>query len=182
MNLRLALLQIYLPRFIRKGKLRELFGITARAFHTEMPRLDGIPYRECLERYARFTGEVAGDTVRRGIPVQEIEDQLHAGALEMGKTLRRQLRVSTREECMTACRLLYRALEIDFRGNVHGEIVIRSCFFSSYYSREVCRLISSLDAGLIAGLSGGGELAFSQRITDGGKCCRAHIVYRENVS
>jgi hypothetical protein len=137
MNLRLALLQVYLPPFIREEKLRELFGITARAFRTEMPRLDGIPFRACLERYARFTREMAGEAIRRGIPVQEIEDKLYAGALKMGQTLRRQLRVSTPEEFMTACRLLYRALEIDFRGNAKGEIVIRTCFFSSFYSKGI---------------------------------------------
>jgi hypothetical protein len=182
MNIRLALLRIYLPRFVRKRKLRELFEVTARAFGMEAPRPGGFPLRRCLERYARFTRERAEETIRRGDPVQEIEDRLFSGALEMGQTLRRQLRVTTPEEFMAACRLLYRGLGIDLRGDSDGEIVIRTCFFSSFYSGAVCRLISALDRGLASGLSGGGTLAFTRRITEEGGCCRAHIVFRENAS
>jgi len=66
-------------------------------------------------------------------------------------------------------------LGIDFLGEPDGSMVMTRCFFSDYYSSPVCRLISSLDEGLLVGLAGGGRLSFSQRITEGHECCRAHL-------
>ena len=71
--------------------------------------------------------------------------------------------------------LIYKVLKIEFQGEPRGNIVIKRCFFSAYYSRSVCQLISSLDEGLLTGLSGGGKLIFSQRITEGHECCRAYL-------
>ena len=65
-------------------------------------------------------------------------------------------------------------LDQNERGLCRNEFAIRRCFFSGFYSPEVCRLISSLDEGLAAGLTGG-KLCFVQRITDGGSCCKGHI-------
>jgi hypothetical protein len=58
-----------------------------------------------------------------------------------------------------------------------GDIVVRRCSFSRRYSAEVCRLMSRLDAGVLAGLAGGGELAFSERLTEGSDRCRARFTF-----
>ena len=42
--------------------------------------------------------------------------------------------------------------------------------------------MSAMDRGLLAGLAGGGELAFSQRITEGHPCCRARFALAGNPS
>ena len=76
---------------------------------------------------------------------------------------------------MQASAIIYRALRIEFQGEPDGTIVIKNCFFSDYYSGEVCRIISSLDEGLLAGLSAGGKVNFSQRITEKKECCRAYL-------
>lgn len=55
------------------------------------------------------------------------------------------------------------------------EIEIRRCFFADYYRAPVCRLMSALDAGVVDGLFGGASLEFTQRLTEGGGCCRAII-------
>jgi hypothetical protein len=70
---------------------------------------------------------------------------------------------------------MYRMVNIDLRGDGAGGIVVRRCFFSSYYSAEVCGLISALDEGLIAGLSSGMKLRFFRKITEGDDCCRASL-------
>jgi hypothetical protein len=57
----------------------------------------------------------------------------------------------------------------------HGEITVRRCPFSDVYSVEVCRLVGALDSGLLAGLSGGDRLEFTQRITEGAPCCLARL-------
>ena len=74
-------------------------------------------------------------------------------------------------------RVLYRILDIDLQGDARGEVVISRCYFSRFYSGEVCRLMSAMDRGLFAGLSNGGELTFSSRITEGQPCCRAHFAW-----
>jgi hypothetical protein len=71
--------------------------------------------------------------------------------------------------------VIYRQLGIDFRGSPDGEIVIRRCFFAAVYTPRVCALVSALDRGLLAGLAGGGELRFGQRLTEGACCCRARF-------
>jgi predicted ArsR family transcriptional regulator len=70
---------------------------------------------------------------------------------------------------------VYGLLDIDLRGNGRGELTVRRCAFSEVYSAEVCRLVSALDAGLLAGLSGGDRLEFTRRITEGAPCCLARL-------
>src|SRR4029450_2296143 len=89
--------------------------------------------------------------------------------------LRAGLRLRTTEDAMGAARVAYGLLDIDLHGTRHGEITVRRCAFSDVYSAEVCRLVSALDAGLLAGLSGGDRLEFSQRITEGAPTCLARL-------
>jgi hypothetical protein len=79
-------------------------------------------------------------------------------------------------------RTLYGILGIDFKGNPQGDVVIRRCFFSRFYSPQICEVISSLDEGVAFGLSAGGTFSFNQRITDGKTCCTAQIRFEENRS
>ncbi|MCJ7486279.1 MAG: L-2-amino-thiazoline-4-carboxylic acid hydrolase [Candidatus Aminicenantes bacterium] len=106
-----------------------------------------------------------------------IRQRLFNEALRLGREIARELGVSTFQEAMTAARILYRGLKIDFRGDRQGDIVIRRCSFSRHYSPGVCRLMSALDAGILSGLAGGGELEFAQRLTEGADCCRAHFSF-----
>ena len=70
---------------------------------------------------------------------------------------------STINDVMSASRLLYRILGIDFHGTEQGTIMISKCFFSRTYSSSTCHVISSLDAGMIAGLSGGGAMCIFRK-------------------
>jgi hypothetical protein len=80
---------------------------------------------------------------------------------------------------MAISRRLYGLLHIDFQGDFSGNITIKKCYFSSYYSKEICQLISALDEGIAAGLSGGGKLSFFQRITEGQPCCQGRLIMPE---
>ena len=75
-------------------------------------------------------------------------------------------------ETLTA---LYGYLGIDMSAGPAGEIVVRRCLFAGYFSAPVCEVVGALDEGLAAGLSGGGELEFIERITGGAACCRARF-------
>lgn len=147
--------------------------MTAESFGAQMPSVTSFPYSKSLYGYARFTRALVDDATRSGHDFGIVRRQLYQNALRLGKSLRQLFGVSTHSEAMTACGVLYSCIGIDFDGSAENEIVISKCFFSQYYSRETCELISWLDKGLIAGMCGGGEVNFHQRITEGKTCCRA---------
>jgi hypothetical protein len=95
-----------------------------------------------------------------------VEEKLYLQSFLLGKDLRKSLRIRTQEQALEALELIYKVIGIDFRvsptadsklgkpareENVANEFFISGCFFSTYYSADVCRLISSLDRGLAAG-------------------------------
>lgn len=179
MNLTLRLARLYLPTGLRKRKLEELLQLTARAFDAAPPSVEGLSLEEMRRRYAEFSREMAERASGRPKGLTTIKHHLFDEALRLGREIARELGVSTLQEAMTAARILYRNLDIDFQGDRQGDIVIRHCFFSRQYSPQVCRLMSSLDAGILSGLAGGGDLEFTERLTEGASCCRAHFSFPE---
>jgi hypothetical protein len=191
LNLRLAAARLHVPRGARMRALEELFARTAAAFGSPVPppRSRGPSAR--LAEYARFTRERAdwalarpidgsaseGGTAAGGDPaaLAGLERRLYRAARGLGGRFRMQLGVRSSGEALAAARVLYRGLGIDFRASADGEIVIRRCSFAGLYTPGVCALVSALDRGLLAGLAGGGELRFGQRLTEGACCCRAHF-------
>jgi hypothetical protein len=172
-NIRLALLNIHMPGSIRKKGLGELLRISERAFKRKAPDIGRLSAMAALREYATFTARSAveaadGDT-------SAIEKCLYDGAREMGQRLRRELCVRDGAQFALACKILYRSIEIDLRIGTPGEFSIANCLFSQYYTPETCRIMSSMDAGLVAGLSGGAQLRVKQRITEGKSCCRGTL-------
>lgn len=172
MNLKLSIARLYQPEFVKKRRLRQLFRSTGEAFDTPPPDLNGLSLGECLSKYAVFTKECAENALRTGMGV-EAKLRLFNNARRLGEDLRNEFNIKSMKEVMELSRIVYMIIGIDFDGNQDGRVLIRSCFFSSFYSAKVCGIISSLDDGLLAGLSGGGRLEFSRRITDGCERCEA---------
>jgi hypothetical protein len=170
----LLLARLCLPPWAVKKSLRRLFALTADAFGSALPDTAGVSRDEMLETYARYTRDEAVRAIARGEP-EEVRARLYRNAFSLGEEIRRTFRVETRRDALLMSGIIYRALNIDFREDGPGGIVIKSCFFSSHYSAEVCGLISALDEGLVAGLSRGLELKFHQRITEGSDSCRARL-------
>jgi hypothetical protein len=175
MSLALALLRLYTPTCLKTSQLAELFRYTAAAFGVEPPATAGLSFEECLREYARFTAIQAEAAVRRGDDLEALRARLYRNAFQLGQTLRKRLRVSSVADAMAATRVLYRGLRIELRGPHGGEIEVARCFFSRFYSAEVCQVVSALDAGVVAGLSEGGRLIFYERITEGRHRCRARF-------
>jgi hypothetical protein len=163
------------PAFVRRMALLQLFRATAAAYRCDMPRLRGLSHAQCLLAYARFTTDRAEEALREGDDLPGLEARLYRNAYRLGRLPGRLLRVRQVDDAMTLGRFLYGLLDIDFAGSGDGEITIGRCYFSSFYSPEVCRVMSAMDRGLLAGLTGGGKLAFDQRITEGQACCRARF-------
>ena len=179
MNPRLFLARLYLPAGLRRRKLEELLRLTARAFGEAPPSVEGLSLEGLRRRYAEFSREMADRALARPAGLTMIERRLFDEANRLGHEIARELGVSTFQEAMAAARILYKGLEIDFRGDQQGDIVIRRCSFSRHYSPDICRLMSSLDAGILSGLAGGGGLEFSERLTAGASCCRARFSFPE---
>jgi hypothetical protein len=175
MNLMLVLLRLYTPAWLKMGQLAALFECTAEAFGGEVPATAGLSFDERLLEYAGFTAAQAEAAIRRGDDTEALRDRLYRNAYQLGRNLRKRLRVSSTDEAMAATRILYRALRIELRGPVEGEIEVGRCFFSRFYSSQACQVVSALDAGMVAGLSNGGQLTFYQRMTEGHNICRARF-------
>ena len=178
MNARLRLAAAFLPRRIKEKRLRQLFQLTAQAFQTEMPDIGSLSFSECLRTYGLYSSGEAERVIARG-DEQAVRSRLYDNAFWLGGELRKVLRPRTLKEVMTAAAILYGAIGIDLHGDTEGHVVIRRCFFSGHYSRRICELMSSVDQGILAGLSDGGELRFIQRITEGKDCCKAEFVTRD---
>jgi hypothetical protein len=163
------------PAVVKRQGLVPLFRATAAAFQCDMPRLRGLSREQCLLAYARFTAERAEAALRQGDDLPGLQERLHQNAYRLGRLPGSILRVRTVDDVTTLGRFLYGILDIDFKGDGNGNIVVDRCYFSDFYSPEVCQVMSAMDRGLLAGLAGGGDLAFDQRITEGQPCCRARF-------
>lgn len=173
MNLTGQMMRLYVPEPIRRRALHELFGATAQAFGRSVPPLEHASADELLYRYARFTAEEGAQRLARGGDLAEVGEQLFSAADAIGRRLRRDLGITSTSDTMAVARAVYRLLRIDFRGTPDGDVRVSRCYFSDFYSAAVCKLISALDQGLLAGLSGGGRLEFRRRITEGTPSCVA---------
>lgn len=182
MSLLVRALQIHTPEYVKKMALTQLFNSTAAAFEAKAPPLAGIDSIECLARYARFVQTQAEQLPGEGREVEAVAQRLYRNAAEMGRRQNKWARPHTVQDVMAIGSVLYRILDIDLQGDARGEVVISRCYFSRFYSPRVCRLMSAMDRGLFAGLSNGGELTFTSRITEGQKCCHARFswVARKN--
>ncbi len=172
MSFLLTVSRIWLPQPVRRKRLIELYKATAEAFQCPLPDWSGLSCDRLLTRYALFTKEKAEESIIQGRE-DEVRNKLYAAAFRIGSSIRRQLDIQSVTDVMQACRVVYKALKIDFYGDAAGCIEIPHCFFSGYYTASTCRVIAGLDEGLIAGLSGGLKLEFSRRITEGCSSCQA---------
>jgi hypothetical protein len=164
-----------LRTYAQKWALGALFRATARAFGRQPPQLAGLDAKACVARYAAFTQSAAEALLRKGGDVDAVRERLYMSAYRLGRACRWASRARTVEEALALARALYGALEIDLRRDEKGEVLIQHCSLSSTYSPDTCRLMSAMDKGLLSGLSAGGALVFTARITEGQPSCRARL-------
>ncbi len=171
----LKIMQVYIPGFIKKQKLKELFLLTADAFSCDAPEIKHDSFEQGLTTYALFTKEQAEAYLKTGQPLEVVKKRLYLNSLAWGKDLRKLIGVKTWEDAASAMQVIYKMIGIDFHCDNDGNVIINQCFFHQHYSYEVCQIISALDDGVAAGLSDGGSLQFQQRITEGYECCKGRF-------
>ena len=175
MSLLVSALGLHTPEFVKKRVLMQLFQATAAGFELRVPPLVNLDSKECLSQYARFVQAHAGQRLRDRDEISTLTQRLYRNAMEMAQLLNKSLSLRTVQDVMDTARVLYRILKVDLQGDVQGEVVIQRCYFSDFYSADVCQLMSAMDRGLFAGLSNGGELTFTSRITEGEPYCLAQF-------
>jgi hypothetical protein len=174
-SIRLAAARVMLLSGARRREIRRLFARTATAFGCPMPPHQPRGAKALLAEYAVFTREHAEAALDEGEDLQALERRMFSETLALGCDYRLRLGARSFRDAMGAARLIYGGLGIDFKGGLHGDVEIRRCAFAAVYTPRVCALVSALDRGLLAGLTGGGELEFRQRLTEGAPSCRACI-------
>ncbi|MDP3177799.1 MAG: hypothetical protein Q8M76_07835, partial [Spirochaetaceae bacterium] len=169
-------MRLYVPAGMRRRELEELFCRTAAAFGRTVPPAQGRSAASRLREFAGASRDWAEAALTDGSDLAGIDNRLYRSALHLGRIYRARLGIASRADGLAAARSIYRLLGIDLKADSRtGDIVVRRCMFSSRYSAGACGVISALDRGLFAGLCGGGELAFSARITEGCAVCRARL-------
>lgn len=175
MSIRSRLFALPLPEAVRRACISRLHRLTADAFEVKAPALAGSAL-EHLESYAVFTRAQAAQAARDVARAERVRGRLFENARGLGMKLRSRLGIHSGKEALDAARSLYRLIQVDFHGCPESaSFEVSRCFFSRYYSPAVCRMISSLDSGLLSGLTGGAEMSFRKRITEGAASCRGVV-------
>lgn len=181
MNFILKILGIYIPANIRKDAIKQLFQATAEAFQTGLPSIKNQSWQEYLHQYALFTQSQVEKLIKSENNIEPVKKRLFQNAYQLGEMYRKKFRIQTIKETMALARILYRIIGIDFHGDARGEIIINRCYFSRFYNNQVCQVMSAMDKGVLAGLTNGGELVFSSRITENQSCCQGNLILPENT-
>ncbi len=159
--------------FGARFELRTLMRRTAEAFGVDEPKTAGLSAPELLRSYAQLTADAAACALQTGQDLESLHQRLYQMTYELGSSLRRWLRPSNEQERVAILVLLYRNIGITISEEDPREFCVSACYFSSFYTSEVCSVISAIDQGIFAGIYQGGTLVFRERITDGRAVCRA---------
>ncbi len=145
-----------------------------RTLHRMTAKAMGVPFRPgrpALQAYAAFTREQLEKLP--GAEVPAVQERMYRIAYRMGTLCRKVLCIRSDARARRLVFLLYRMIGIELAGVCPGQITVRRCFFRDFYTPEMCRVMSAMDRGIFAGVFGGGELTFTERITEGCACCHA---------
>ncbi|HEX6580929.1 MAG TPA: hypothetical protein VF195_08665 [Actinomycetota bacterium] len=181
MSMRLALLRFHLPALVRRAILRELISAIARAFERPCPPTSGLSSEELLACAIDASHRWSEDALAGAADRSEVEERLFSEAFALGRRAKRRLRIGTEEEGLSAAGVIYEAIGVELRAGGAGAIVIPRCAFARVYGPAACELMSAMDSGLIAGLTGAAGLRFTERLTEGASACRAIVLHTGGV-
>lgn len=162
----LNLLEDHMSSLFRRVQLQILANVTADAFQAKAPRLWQNKTEKALADYAAFT--------KNCMEVCTVDaERMYRLSYQLGHTLCQITGFSKREDLQRLVFLLYRNIGITMQGELPGCVTVSECYFSQIYTPQQCRMISSMDSGIVSGICGGGELSFTQRLTEGCDHCSA---------
>lgn len=157
---------------LHRLELQALAAVTAAGFGCMPPVLLFSAPPAALRRYAVFTVRAAERAKRCGkLNEQKIYHCSYRAGSLIGRLARRYGGLRTELHHQQFVQMLYRTIGIHLEGNLPGAFSVKRCYFSRYYSPDVCRILSNMDNGLVCGIFEKGNLYFTQRITEGNTIC-----------
>lgn len=156
--------------WFRRIELQLLMNLTAHALRLSPQRIWTKSSDDALRAYAQFTS----DKLRHGVDKQLLQ-RMNGEAFKMGTRLRRLFHLRHQADIEQFVIGLYHNIGIELKGHIPGNLCFRRCYFSQYYTPEICLAASALDDGIMRGVVGSGRLEFHQRITEGNNCCLARF-------
>lgn len=159
---------------IQHIELQILMNLTAKALRVPTISIWRLNHIEGLRCYAEFTRDNLSDNV-----TPEVLQRMNTQAYRLGRKLRLIFFVTSQASAQKTIVKLYRNIGIQMSFKSDNHICFHSCFFSHFYSPDVCQAASSLDDGIIRGITGCGHLTFEQRITEKCNYCLAQYKHEE---
>lgn len=175
MNFRLVALRLYVPYRLRRAKLHALLSAAATGFNKPAPNLKGLNFRQAWQTFATFTRTTATELFASKRDPAPVLAGLTQATCELGRVLRHELHITNPNDALIALEVLYAALGVKWHNTEEGTVTVRRCQFSRLYTPQICQLMSAMDQGLVDGITNGGKLTWSERITEGLPCCRGRI-------
>ncbi len=161
--------------FGARFELRTLIRRTAKTFGVDVPKTAGQTTEQLLGIYAQLTSDAAMHALQTEQDPELLHQRLYRMTYRLGCSLRRWLRPQNEQECAAILVALYRNIGITISEEGEREFCVHKCYFSSFYTPEVCSVISAIDQGIFAGIYQGGKLVFRERITEGHEVCSAYM-------
>ncbi len=161
----------------RRIELQLLMNLTAKAFGEHPKRLWTLSNDKALRVYAEYTSA----RLKTGAD-EALLQRMNSEALKMGRMLRRFFFIGSEARAQRLIVALYRNIGIRLTFSDHESLCFHSCYFARLYTPAACLAASALDDGIIRGITGRttSRLLFSQRTTEGCKCCIAKIENRKS--
>lgn len=202
MGFRLALLDLWTPRYVIRRELDRVSEFTTAALALLVE--DNAP--GYLERTAQAESPPRGSIEERRAAmarkhaslVAALEDAVGRDkAVALGRTalfeVGRRLGADARgrlgigdgpEDLIQAARILYRVLGIEFKiewqGPGNAKMIVERCALSKEYSELSCMVLSAADEGVVRGLNPSASMQFSERMTGACAVCKADIRFQTN--
>ena len=157
----------------RRIELQLLMNLTAHALGQKPKRIWTLPNAKALRVYADFTSS----NLQAGAD-EPLLERMHTEAYKMGRLLRRLFLINNEARAQQLIVALYRNIGIKLSFESSRQLCFHRCYFSRFYTPQVCKAASALDDGIIRGILGleSEHLHFSQRITEGCKYCKAQLI------
>jgi hypothetical protein len=189
----MRLLSLYIPEKFKKEKIIQLYKLTSGVFNdypiasnsngSKAPDtcvLRTLTYREILKKYADYTTMAVNKLLYSRHDINKIKESLFDKSYKLGQEIRNDYNIKTFEDIRFIIKIIYKIVKIDSnlvkdRATGSKELEVKHCFFADYYSADVCSVMSSVDEGIVAGVSGCRQMQFVQRITEGEDHCRAKL-------
>ena len=156
------------PAWFPGFQIQILLDLTARGFGMEKRQVWNLSPEQALQEYAEFTVSCMNSA-----PGDRDLQRLYRNAYAAGYRIRQITGFTDAADLERLVFFLYRNIGITLCGQIPGMITVPACYFARFYTPAQCRVMSRVDAGIIAGICGGGKLRFTQRITEDCSCCRA---------